>query len=215
MTTKTITREAWLQHAIAALRPLFADANITLPDEIAVSCGFPGGGSPRKRIGECWATRASEQAIPHLFISPVLDKREDVLGTLVHELVHASDDCASGHKGDFAKRAKAVGLTGKMTATVAGDDLAKRLDDIAKRIEAKHGEYPHKAIRLGGKVRTSPKSWHKAYCPESGCEYHVRVSRKPWEEIGAPACAEHTTTLLVCDTLDEPANLYTFDDGQE
>src|SRR5690349_10363518 len=124
MTTKFSTREEWLVAAVEAFRPMFS----ALVDEqipaVRVSVGWPGGnGRKNAVIGQCWATAASADKVAQLFISPVLDDAVRVLDVLAHEIIHAIDDCQSGHKGRFAKIAKALGLTGKMTATVAGDEL--------------------------------------------------------------------------------------------
>jgi hypothetical protein len=50
-----------------------------------------------------------------------------VLRTLTHELVHVSDDCASGHRGTVATRAKALGMVGSMTSSEAGPVLTSQL----------------------------------------------------------------------------------------
>src|SRR5690606_38637603 len=98
---------------------------------VKVSVGWPGGpGRKNCVIGQCWAPAAAADGVSHVFISPVLDDAVRVLDVLAHELVHAinfaeGDNC--GHRGRFAKIAKGIGLTGKMTATVAGEELAERL----------------------------------------------------------------------------------------
>ena len=54
--TKTIkTREEWLNVVLHKhVAKLLKDkAGVTLPTDCKVSVGFPGGGSARKRIGEC------------------------------------------------------------------------------------------------------------------------------------------------------------------
>jgi hypothetical protein len=174
------TREEWLVAAVEALTPLFAEVGKTVPT-VRVSCGFPGGGSARKRIGECWSTKTAKDKIANVFISPVLDDPTVVLSTLTHELVHAVDDCASGHKGEFRKIATAVGLAGKMTATHAGEVLQARLVEIANEL----GAYPHSALSLGGRPKQSTRLL-KVSCPE--CGYIARVTAKWLEEIGAPIC---------------------------
>ena len=144
-----------------------------------VSCGFPGGGSARKRIGECWST-ASADGVSQVFVSPILADPVDVLATLAHELVHAFDDCKSGHKGAFTRIARAVGLTGKMTATVAGPELAETL----KAIAADLGDYPHKAIKLGA-IKVQSTRMRKVLCEVDG--YTLRTTTK-WLEFGLPTC---------------------------
>ncbi|AWY06679.1 SprT-like protease [Microbacterium phage Zeta1847] len=184
---KFSTREEWLTAAIEALRPIFAAAGAELP-AVRVSVGWPGGaGRKNSVIGQCWATAASSDKVAQLFISPVLDDAVRVLDVLVHELVHAVDDCQSGHKGAFAKLAKAVGLEGKMTATVAGDELKAKLEAIAAEL----GAYPHAAIipALSGVKKQSTRML-KVECTE-GSGYIVRMTRKWLDEFGEPSCPCH------------------------
>ena len=132
-----MTREEWLNAGLNALRPWFeAKAKVKIPEDTRVSVGFPGGGSARKRIGECWARRMSKDGVNEIFISPVLQDPVRMLDVLVHEAVHAVDDCASGHKDAFKQIARAVGLEGKMTATHAGEELKQELDRIIKTLPA-------------------------------------------------------------------------------
>lgn len=178
-----MNREEWLGKAVNLLAPHFkAKTGHDIPD-VRVSVGWPGGGSRRTRIGECWSGTAAEDGLAQIFISPVLNDPVKVLGTLAHELVHATVGTECGHKGEFRKVAKSIGLTGKMTATTVGDDLLPILEGYAKTL----GEYPHAALTLGSggrKVQTTRML--KVQCPETG--YTVRMTRKWIDEWGTPTC---------------------------
>lgn len=175
------TREAWLEAAVEALRPLFVQlAGVEMPEAVRVSCGFPGGGSARKRIGECWPTKASDGAA-QMFISPLLADPVKVLATLAHEMIHAWDDCEHGHKAPFARVARAIGLEGKMTATVAGEELQAILADVAAEL----GPYPHAALKLSEKIKNQTTRMLKVECP--ACGYVCRTTAK-WLEVGTPTC---------------------------
>jgi hypothetical protein len=188
------TREEWLVAAIEALAPIFAEVGEALP-ATRVSVGWPGGrGKKNAVIGQCWSKAASADKTAALFISPVLDDASRVLDVLAHELVHAIDDCASGHKGRFAKIAKGIGLEGKMTATVAGEALKARLDDIAADL----GTYPHAAMVNPGAAQGEPKQGTrmlKVECAE-GSGYIVRMTRKWLDEYGTPLCPCHQEPML-------------------
>lgn len=173
------TREAWLLAAVEGLRDLFKQHGAEIP-EVRVSVGFPGGRSPRKAIGQYWPPQACEDAVPQVFVSPVLNEPLRALDVLVHELVHAVHPEA-GHKGAFAKLAKAVGLTGKMTATVAGPELTTRLNALSSEL----GAYPHAAINLQDRKKQGTRL-NKAEC--SACGYTCRVTKKWVEALGAPLC---------------------------
>ena len=170
--------------AVRALRPIFKSNGIELPEEVRVSVGWPGGrGKKDGVIGQCWSSKASEDGVHQIFISPVLKDSDRVLATLVHELVHAVDDC-NGHRAAFGRMARAMGLEGPLTATVAGDELKATLDKIIGKL----GDYPHAALR--GAVATSqPKQTTrmlKVECPDDG--YTVRTTRKWLDAMGTPVC---------------------------
>lgn len=183
-TTVTDTnRETWLIKAVDALRPLFAEVGEEIPT-VRISVGFPGGGSAKKRIGECWAPAAASDEVSQLFVSPILDDAARVLDVLSHELIHAIDRCESGHKGRFTKIAKGIGLTGKMTATVASPELKEKLDAIVEEL----GEYPHAAISLGGATSGPKKQTTRMVKIEADCcGYTVRTTQK-WIDQGMPSC---------------------------
>lgn len=200
--TATTNREAWLIAAVEELRPMFAELGEELPT-VRVSVGWPGGrGNKSATIGQCWAKCMTADSVPQLFVSPVLDDGKRVLDVLAHELVHAVDDCKSGHRGRFAKVAKGIGLTGKMTATVAGDELKAKLATIADKL----GTYPHARLSNGAPITPAkpgddpeadpeddptqgePKQGTrmlKVVCPDDG--YTVRTTRK-WLDVGLPSC---------------------------
>jgi hypothetical protein len=184
---KFSTREEWLVAAIEALgKTVFADAGVELPP-VRVSVGWPGGrGKKENVIGQCWPTGLAADKKAQLFISPVLNDGARVLDVLAHELVHAADDCKNGHKAPFAKIAKAIGLTGKMTATVATPELVEKLNAIVLEL----GVYPHAELAKSGGSHEPKKQGTrqiKVSCPvESG--YIVRMTRKWIEELGTPIC---------------------------
>lgn len=177
------TREAWLTAAVRDLTPLYAAVGATLPP-VRVSVGWPGGrGKKQAVIGQCWAPDAASDGVAQVFISPTLADPATVLSTLVHELVHAVDRNTSGHRGQFARIARAVGLTGKMTATTAGEALSARLAAVAAGL----GTYPHAALRsaAGGSHKPQGTRMLKLEC--LNCGYIVRTTAK-WVAVGLPVC---------------------------
>lgn len=188
------TREEWLVAAIDRLAPIFDAVGEQLPT-VRVSVGWPGGrGKKGSVIGQCWSSAASADKVAQLFISPVLADAARVLDVLAHELVHAIDDCESGHKGRFAKIAKGIGLTGKMTATVAGPELKAALDAISVEL----GPYPHAALALGDGADGPKKQGTrmlKVECAE-GSGYVVRMTRKWLDEYGTPKCPCHDLPMV-------------------
>lgn len=183
---KYSTREEWLTAAIGKIRPLFTRAGKPVPENVRVACGFPSKnplGAKKRRIGECWSDSASEGKIFEMFISPTIKEPVLVLATLLHEMIHATVGLACGHKGAFPQLAKALGLEGKMTATIAGEALAKHLLVLNKEL----GDYPHHVLdgMTNGRKKDTCRLL-KAECPE--CGYVIRVTKKWIEEAGYPTC---------------------------
>ena len=178
-----MTREEWLNAGLNALRPWFEEkAKVSIPLDTRVSVGFPGGGSARKRIGECWPRVRSTDKVNEIFISPVLQDPVRMLDVLVHEAVHAVDDCVSGHKKAFKTVALAVGLEGKMTATHAGAELKAELERIIKTLPA----LTHGALDLTGRKK-QPTRLVKLEC--DSCGMLMRTTAKWIEQTGLPICA--------------------------
>lgn len=183
--TQVVSREQWLQAAIDYLR-VTVFARYTLP-AVHVSVGFPSVralSAKNRAIGECWPINASADGLNHIFISPVKGDAVEVLGVLVHELVHAVAGAGAKHGKGFKTVAVGVGLEGKMTATVPGTELTVRLVTAT----AHCGAYPH--VELNPTMRVTKKQTTrmcKLECARAGCGYVVRTTRK-WIEIGVPTC---------------------------
>ena len=179
------TREAWLAALVNAMRPAFSALGFPLPAKIRVACGWPSRSAltaRSRRIGEAWSTRCSADGTCETFLSPILADPVEVGATLAHELVHHAVGVEHGHKGPFRKCALGIGLVGKMTATVAGPELAGRLHAIAESI----GPYPHATLdaTLGRKKQSTRML--KITCQDCGCI--ARMSRQAIEEAGLPTC---------------------------
>jgi hypothetical protein len=180
-------REIWLHNAVDMLSPIFKQKGYDMP-KIKVSCGFPSTGNKSKHIGQCWGRSSTTEGVNQLFISPVLDEPVQVLDTLVHELVHAIDDCVHHHGPEFKKIATDVGLQGNMREATAGAWLKEQLTTIAKQL----GKYPHTKINLAhsASAKTGPRP--RAKCKK--CGYEVTPLKK-WLFMGPPLCPKHTTEM--------------------
>lgn len=176
------TREAWLLTAVDTMRPMFEPYGKPVPENLMVSIGYAK--RPGKGIGWCYKPDHTEDGATTIFLSPelVADDPIMVLGVLLHEMVHAADGGESGHKGWFARTAKALGLEGKMTTTNVG----KGLEPTLKAMADAFGEFPHKRLGAGEKKIGAQKSRQiKIECPDDG--YKLRGSRTTLE-LGIPAC---------------------------
>jgi hypothetical protein len=188
-----ITREEWLQIAVEKVTPIFNEKGYQVP-MVKVSCGFASTGKD-KHIGQCWSSYTSEAKVNEIFISPGLDDAVNVLDTLIHELVHAVDDCKHGHGKEFKKIALSVGLEGKMRQASAGKKLRERLVIMANELV----QYPHVKLNFYKNKRIYKPS-PKARCKE--CGYQIIVPKK-WLNYGAPSCPLHGTKMDEIGNWDE------------
>ena len=187
--TTNLTREQWLSQATEELRALFKQHGDTIPTQVRSSCGFPSKSalaSKNRRIGECWSSAASADSHAEIFISPTISDSARVLDILAHELIHAVHP-GDGHGKKFGKTARAIGLEGKMTATVAGPQFTAWAEPVLARL----GAYPHADLVPSNAQKKQTTRMLKCYCPE--CGYTVRVAGKWIEAMGAPMCPEHGT----------------------
>jgi hypothetical protein len=192
-----MTREEWLINCVNALRPWFQENGFTIPENVRVTCGWPhkgGLGVKRRTLGECWPKQASADKTYEMFISPSMggDTALNVAQVVAHEAVHATVGLECGHKGNFRKCAKAIGLEGKMTATVAGEKFVGWFNG------AKLPPYPHAKLDMTMRKKQSTRML-KVVCPacrEEGTDYIVRMSKKAFE-IGAPLCPEHEMSMVL------------------
>ena len=181
-----MTREQWLLEMVERLRTLFDQAGYPLPPHIRVSCGWPtqralAPTGKNRSIGQCFSTACSADGAHEVFVSPALDDKQRVAEVLVHELCHAVDNCQHGHGPEFRKIAAAVGLEGKMTATVAGSELTERLNALMSRMPG----YPHRTLDVRLNEKKQGTRLLKIVCP--ACGYTARTNRQ-WLSRGLPTC---------------------------
>lgn len=183
------TREAWLNRAAHYIHnqfriefeEIFGEQGEAHLSALLVSTGFPSRGGLSTVIGECWKAEASEGGAHHIFINPRLHDIVQVVATLAHEMIHAADNGEHKHRGKFVKCARAIGLEGKATATVAGEAFA----EFARGLESQIGPYPHQLLKplKVAKKQTTRMLKLEADC----CGYMVRTTQK-WIDEGLPSC---------------------------
>lgn len=186
------TREDWMT---AASEMILDDLIMPLVTEYdrpkyRVSVGFPAGHRNKKVLAMCWARTASTGGVNEIFVTPERAEIINILETLAHELIHAVDDCESGHRGFFARIARGIGLEGKLTATYAGEQLRETLEGYVALL----GEYPHEAMDVSARKKDGTRQL-KVTC--SNCELIFRTSQKWLDHIDCeshcPVCGEMGT----------------------
>lgn len=177
-------REEWLNRATNLFRIHWATLGVKVPKDVQLSCGFPGGGSIRRRIGECWPRVRSAKKVNQVFISPVIDAPLAALDILGHELLHAVDDCASGHGQVFTKLSGRVGYSGGKHSKAETPAAVAHLKLMSKSL----GRYPHGAVTLSAKKAKSNTGLHKFTCEEHGDTLYS--TEKMVATHGVPKCRE-------------------------
>ena len=181
-------REQWLMAAVDHLIPIFERAGYTVP-LVKVSVGFPSTGGKGRHLGQCWSTKSAVDGVNQIFIAPHLQTPFDFLDTLVHELVHAVDDCESGHGENFKKIALDVGLKGPMRSAGAGDWLKQDLI----RIEERLGSFPHGRLNLPVRAMQKAPKRPGARCLK--CGYEI-VMFKRYLHLGPPLCPKDMESMM-------------------
>lgn len=179
------TREAWLENCVNEFhKRVFSPVGHPLPP-VKVAIGFPsakGVSKKRRTLGQCWSREASDDGLNQIFLNPTLASAEQIVDVLAHELVHAVDDCKSGHKGAFWKICKAVGLTVGTPATAsAGPSLKVTIEEICRDL----GPLPHATLHAIDQEKKQSTRLLKVECP--ACGYTCRIAAK-WIGYGLPIC---------------------------
>lgn len=178
----SIERQMWIEDAVVKLRKWFDARDYEVPEKLRVSIGWPKGQHGcGTAIGQCWDNIISSDKHFEVFVSPGLKDGATIIGTLAHELVHATVGIKAGHKGAFKRCATDIGLEGKMTETKMGDGLALAAGEWIEAL----GDYPAGSLNPN-KMKKQSTRLMKVEC--SDCGYVARVTRKWIEDVGAPYC---------------------------
>ena len=190
------SRESWLRSATGELRPYFASVGHTIPDNIRFAIAFPSTGRRGARIGECWHCSTSDDGNFEIIIRADIAEPVEVLGVLVHELIHVVTPVDAGHGKLYKDAAIKVGLEGKMRHAMPGQLLRGLLVGIAETL----GPLPHARLNIErGRDNEGPADRPKkqgtrllkAECEGEGCGYTVRITGKWVTDVGPPHCPRH------------------------
>ena len=189
------SRESWLRAAAKELTEYFKSCGLVIPENIRFAIAFPSTGRRGARIGECWHSSTSEDGNYEIIIRADIADPVEVLGVLVHELIHAVLPVDAGHGKIYKDAAIKVGLEGKMRHAMPSQLLRPRLVALAETL----GALPHARLNIDrgrdNKPADQPKKQKarllKAECSGEGCGYTVRITAKWVDDIGAPLCPKH------------------------
>jgi hypothetical protein len=188
-------RETYLAAAAVALQhEVFPAAKIEAADwsqrKYRVSCGFPigyrGSRTGKIALGQAFDPSISADGTFEVFINPILDNPLDVIAVLAHELGHVWAGIQCGHRGEFARVSRAIGLVGPLTATVPSSDLRTKLQGIVEVL----GSYPHAKVDPNARKKQGTRLL-KLQC--GSCGWTARVSALQGNRLhsasACPVCA--------------------------
>lgn len=124
-----------------------------------------------KVLGICYPRSFSQAGTNEIFVSPFCDDSKTILGILCHELIHHLNDNRDKHGVIFKRLAVKAGLEGKMTETVAGDELNEYFDEVIDML----GNIPHCKLDITQKP-TQKGRMRKVAC--TSCDFTFNTSRK-------------------------------------
>lgn len=176
-----MTREEWLLNAVELMRPYMRQHELEVPAEIHVSVGFPRGS--RRAVGQCFYAEMIGTPMSHIFISPTVGDPVEVLGILLHELIHASIGCGKGHGPEFLRAARAVGLAGRATATTVAK--GSQLDSVLTSMIGRLGGYPHNSFEPMQTAAATQSKWRRLRSQRDK-RYTLVISQKSIERLGRP-----------------------------
>lgn len=188
------TREAWLEAAVKELTKLFVKAGYEVPT-VRVSVGWPGGrGKKANVIGQCFSTKSADDSVSQIFVSPTVSDPLAAVVVIAHEMIHAIDDCESGHKKKFIEIAKAIGFTPKWTVATT-DTITDTFKEKLEKVVEKLGTYPHAAIKPTERPIVQKTYMLKVVCQEDP-EFFVRMTKGKMEDFGTPICPCHNEEMV-------------------
>lgn len=183
-------REDWLVQVGEYLMADILDAECTKFDlkrpPVKYSISFaPNTRTGSKTMGVCHTRAVSTGGFNEIFISPELsgDDSATVVGVLLHELIHAYLDNEDGHKGRFAKIAKAVGFTTPLTTFRPSDELSELLQSYVDLC----GPIPHAALNYSDKKKQRGRHL-LVKCTTEGCTFKFRTSRAQIDSMNYCGC---------------------------
>jgi hypothetical protein len=179
------TPGAYLAEAARLLLPLFKKAGYPAPTkrdgtpDFTVGLGFPSKkalATKNRRIGEAWPKATVSTGKAAIIISQAIDVETEIdriqlLGLLIHEMIHVVMPPGTGHGPAFRRCAIALGLAGKPTATYVETDKAKPglsgLRDYLTPIANQLGRAPWGTID-GSNVKKQNTRMLKCKCMDCG-----------------------------------------------
>lgn len=171
-----LSREDWLESAASLLLDDLISPihQIRSKFRYKVTVGYAPSTKPgSSRLGACLSSNASTGGYNEIFISPEIEDSRLVIGVLLHELIHAVDDCKSHHGGLFRTIAKAVGFIAPLTS-ISLDHMTPALLNLINEYVRLLGDIPHS--KLAFTLKKGNGRSRRTYC-ECGFKCQTSVTQ--------------------------------------
>ena len=176
------TREEWAQMILGnlflALTEIGIAWNTPTPRELRVALAP----LPRTTLGRCHSSKKSVGGNVNMIdLSTDQGDPLELTHTLLHELLHALDDCHSGHRGRWRRWADQIGI--ERVGHKRGPIAEKLVQDALAAVGT-----PGNHVQTVPSKRKAESSQIRFACPE--CSRHVHMPRKLADEGFAVGCVE-------------------------
>ncbi len=183
-----MTRQEWLDRALAVLVSILRPQLPTLPPTVAARDSWTSTGARGSSLSE--VTRTPDGAHAVLTITPRVADARLAVAIMAHDLIHAAT--GPRHGAPYRAAQRAAGLEGKPATCVPSPALWERLADVLEEL----GPLPMSALALAPRAlkKGAPRNGIILVCPR--CGYRARVAAH-WYALGAPLCPTDWVALEV------------------
>lgn len=166
-------QDVWLHGLVREMRGWYTQAGLSVPRaHVAAGTGWPGLHVEGPHVQAYMVSGGTtDDAMPQVWVSPLLHGAVTVARTVAHMLIHVALDPDTRHRAPFSTAMRMVGLEGSPTAPELGADLAELVHGYVGEV----GEYPRPAVGLivapvvDGPMTTAPlrqgTRWLAVRCP--------------------------------------------------
>lgn len=148
---------------------------------------------PEKVMGFCMAKKCSSDSVNRVSLNPSIDDSLKAAAVITHELIHAILDNSDGHKGRFAKIAKAVGFESPLDQFNPTERLHAQLQPYIEFL----GAIPTDAVILPNVQIKKKQTNRQLKCECTMCGFTFRASKTQLAslttESPCPVCEERGT----------------------
>lgn len=171
------TREEWAIQMLVRMIPALCTLGIAMPEGRGIRIGVVP--LPESKLGQCHAAAQSASGnVNFIALSTRQADPVELAHTLVHEFVHACDNCQSGHRGRWARWAALLGMSAQSHTRNEWFDMLLYQALVEVGVPLQHEpSVPNPRKSTTSQVRvTCPCCAQHAYIPHRAFDEGYRVS---------------------------------------